>query len=621
MQIYNTRLPNGGVDRTAESHASSPESHYDLLNMRPTVGALRQTAPVVSKVTLDALAGETSSAVRLVDLVRTSAATLRYLVINEKTARYINPTTLTSQTLIPTILQVEVPNNQTIAGQLLLYGLNTTDFAIVGDYIEVEITSTTEFRWNRNGGAWVSGVTIGIETAIGANGLKLGFLDTTGFTTSDLWKWERVAAIPYSAGIASTANFAYSIAPYQTDVYVGGVGRNVMRVRDGMISSVGYKRVYGKHVAVFQNHLVVSHFAEGQYHATTGVEDPFDAATTPFVVGWSDLNNPDSFFATDLNEADQYKIPYNSYSENTNYGVTGMGILGQSLWLYTASGMTSMDYVGLPNVMWISPSHNVGSIYHNGLVITKLGHYFIGQENFYFFDGVQPRPIGDAVYEQFFSEVKTLDPSDADSESVVGYYDQFRREVSWLYWTTAGQCKQIVYQEKFGRWFFRNMPYETANKARCIGRVFNSTSRSLYGGVQKINFDYDSTELVADILLDDFAGSSYTQPLVVTNDVFYQDLFRVKEAMVLYIDASWASGMTGIVVGISNRTRLSDAVAFTNALESWTTSLSDGKVTLARSEGRVIRVRFVFTGSKPVGCVLSSWGDAAYDMKPSVYRR
>ena len=610
---YHTRLPNAGVDRTTEPHVGSPDGYYSLTNLRPVVGALRQTAPVISKVTLTTLASESNSTVRFIDLARTNAAALRYLVINESTARYITPTSLSTQTLIPAILQTKVPNNITSTGYCLLYGFNATDFASSGDYIEVKITGSTTFQWNRNGGAWSSDVTIGSTVAIGSNGLYVDFLSTTGYTTNDLWRWTRAETIPYSGSVTSTANFNYSSAAYQTDVYFGGIGRNVMRVRDGFITSVGYKRVYGKHVAVFQNHLVVSHFVQGAYHAVNGVTDNFVAATTPFTIGWSDLNNPDNFFATDLNEADEFKIPYNSYSEYTNYGVTGFGALGTTLYIYTADGMSTMDYLGLPNVMQILPKFTVGSIYHNGLVVTKNGHYFIARDNFYFFDGVRPKPIGDGVFEQFYSEVLPLDPSSSDSESVIGYYDAFRREVSWLYWTAAGQCRQIVYSEKFNRWFFRNLPYETANKARAVGRVYNSTSRLIYGGVQKLNFDYTSGEDVATILLDDQANSSYTQPTVITNDIIYRDLHTVKESDRLYLDAGWASGVTGLQASVSLRTYIGDTVTFVNHLSIWTTTIVDGMVSLVRASGRVLRYKFVFFGSKPVDCVLYAWGDPAYD--------
>lgn len=617
---YYTRIPNGGVDRNAEPHASSPDAFYDLNNLRPAVGALKQTAPVVSKVALTTLASETDSTVRHISLARTNAAALRYLVLNEQTARYIVPTATGTQTLIPAIVQTKVPNNTTITGQVLLYGHNATDFATSGDYIEVTIATGTTFNWTRNGSGGASGVTIASTVALGANGLTLAFQTTTGFTASDVWRWTRAETVPYSSSIASTKNFAYSSSSYLTDVYLGGIGRNVMRVRDGFITSVGYKRIYGKHVAIFQNHLVVTHFAEGVYHAVNGVSDPYAAATTPFVVGWSDLNNPDNFFYTSTNEADTYNMPYNKSSEYVNYGITAQGLLGSTLWLYTADGISSMDYLGLPNVMQILPKHTVGCIYPNGLIITEAGHYFIGRNNFYFFDGLRPRAIGDAIFDKFFADVVPLDPTSDNSESVIGFYDIYKQEVSWIYWTSTGQGRQIIYSEKFNRWTFRNLPYETANKARCIGQVYGSSSRLLYGGVQKINFDYDSTESTSNILLDDLANTSYTQPFAETNDLFYRDLFFKKEPDGFCLDAGWSSGVTGLEVSYSIRNFISTAVSFTALSGLWTPTIEQGRLSFPRTSGRVFRFRFKFSGSKPVDCVLNAWGDNTYGENQRVVR-
>jgi hypothetical protein len=330
------------------------------------------------------------------------------------------------------------------------------------------------------------------------------------------------------------------------------------------------------------------------------------------MIGWSDLNNPDNFFATNINEADEYAIPYNSYSESVNYGLTGLGLLSNTLWLYTTDGMSSMDYVGLPNVMQILPRHPVGNLYPNGLVVTKSGHYFIGRDNVYYFDGVRPKEIGDPIFRKFYDEVIPLDPSSDNSESVIGYHDLFRKEVSWTYWTTAGQQKQVVYSIQFNRWFFRNLPYESANKVGAIGRVYGSSTKLLYGGVQKLNFDYDSSESTADILLDDQASSGYTQPLAETNDIFYDDLYVQKEGDSFYLDAGWSSGVTGLELSHSIRQFISTAVSWTALTPLWVDTIKEGKLSLPRKNGRVFRFKFKFSGTKPVGSVLNAWGDMMY---------
>jgi len=254
---------------------------------------------------------DTPSWVRFVDLVRNSANALRYLFLAEQGAAQADPDTL-AWTEIYTIAQVGIPNNTTIYGQCLMYGVNATDFATLADDFEVQIEAGgATFQWRKNGGSWTTGVTIGPEVSLGANGLKVSFLSTSGYTSGDTWKWERVAYL-YSGSETTCLADVPRVDMYNTDIYISGVSRHILRLRNDFFTTVGYKRIYGKHAVVFANHLVVSQFAEAVYNSGAP-SDPYSAATTPFNLGWSDLNNPDEFFSTDINEADEYPIPSTAY--------------------------------------------------------------------------------------------------------------------------------------------------------------------------------------------------------------------------------------------------------------------------------------------------------------------
>ena len=611
-----TRIPNGGFDRSFESHVMGPDKWYDLLNFEPVVGALRQTKPIVQKFALTHLTGESvDSQVRFIDIIRDNNASLRYLILNETNARYVNPSATGTQTLLPCILQINVPNNATATGYCLMSGYNSTDFAADGDNIEVTIDAATTFKWRRNGGAYTTGVAIANGVAVGANGLKLYFNATSGFTIGDTWKWQRYNTIPYSGAISSTANFAYSRCFYNTDAYVGGVGRCVLRVRDGFITSVGYNRVYGKYVGIYQNHLVVAHFGQGVYNGSTGVADPFDAKTSPFVVAWSDLDNPDQFFVTSVNETDQYAMPYNEYPDGINQGITGMGLLGRTWYIYLSDSMSTMDYVGLPKVMQILPAFPVGSIFQSGLVVTKNGHYFIARDNVYFFDGTRPQPIGDPVRKKFFSEL--VDPTNTRWNWTSGFYDPYNRRVIWRYWTNVGgyyQCREMIYSELYGRWYFRNLPSADSGSSNILtaGRTFNDTERLLYGASGTILGEINA-ENVSGIITDVAALSpTYTNPYAETNDLFYDDLFFIKENDRIGIDAAWTSGVDGIEVGFQARATLGTAVSLSALSQLWTSSQPGIVLGVPRSAGRVLRFSFKGKGTKPYGVVLNGWGEFVY---------
>lgn len=623
---YFTRIPNGGFNRAFASHKCEPDEFYDLVQLRPETGRLVQFPQVVEKQALSLLAGESAaSPVRYGGLVRSSTSQLRYLVVNETNARFIDPSALGTQTKLLTILQTAVPNNNTVTGQCLLYGFNGTDFSVSGDQIDVKVTGSTTIQWRRNSGSWSSDLTIAGVVDLGANGLKVTFLvdsNYTGFTVGDTWSWTASNVIPYSGAVTSTYNFSYDDTTYQTDVYLGGIGRNIMRVRDGFITSVGYNRMFGKYVEVYQNHLVVAHAVSGVYHAVSGVADDFNGATTPFTLAYSHLNQPDQFFATSSNEADTYVIPYNSYPDMTNFGITGMAKLGTSLYIYLSDAIYKMDYVGLPNVMQTLPAwENVGNMFPSGLVNTKRGHYFIGRDNIYFYSGVQPTVIGEPVREKFFSEI--VEPTDNYFERTYGFYDGYRQEVVWNYWTKVGsvyQAKQLVYSEKYNRWTFRFMPCAASGgqDMRCCWGAYNSPGQVMYGGSSELYVDYKSGETGA--VPNDVIGGTYAQPMCETQDLYYSDIFFQKESDAVFVDGSWVSGVTGLQASISMRPYLSSPVSFVNGNQLWTSSIAEGKVGFPRGttnavHGRILRLRFTFSGTQPVGCVLNAWGDTVYSAK------
>jgi len=635
---FTSRIPNGGFNRAALPQAAGEGNWFDLLNLRPLVGGLVETAPFVNKYSLNLLAGESSATrIHYMDIVQAPGPTMEYLVVNESNARYVLPSNLTgSQTKLPCVLQTAVPNNTTVNGYAVLSGINATDFSSDGDYFTIKITGTSSFNWSKNGGG-TTGVTITAPNmAIGANGLVISFFTTSGFTTNDTWVWTRQALLPYSAGITSTANFAYNPAVFQTDLYLGGIGRNVMRVRSGFITSVGYNRIYGKYCNVFANHLVVGHFAQGAYNAISGVVDTYSASTTPYTVGWSDLNNPDDFVIAEPNinsEADTYQLPYSTYPDAVAYGITGMAQLYNSLYIYLPDAIYQMQYVGLPAVMQTLPRfQGTGCYYHNSLVLAKRGHYFLGRDNVYFFNGLIPTPIGEPVRTKLYTELPLM--GDTTFDMIYGYYNADEQEVVWHYWTPIGgglyQARECVYMEKYSRFYFRNAPSvgSGATDIMCTCRVFQSgvMPRQLqYGGNGLVYFDYNSGETYANIVKDVAGGSpSYTLPYAETNDLFYGNLLYKKDGTSVFADSSWTNG-TSLVVSGSSRNSLSSSVAYT-VLATYNSGNPEQGVVPVRGSGvtggRIMRYNFQWqgSGSSITGAILNAWSDGYYGMNKQILR-
>lgn len=612
-----THVMTGGFNQENLSHASDPNTWWDLLNLRPDNGAVVQTPPLIAKQALSALTGESSSPVRYLTLASNQNDQLRYFCLTEANGRYIDPTSLSTQVLVPFVVQSAVPNNVTENGQVLLYGLNTTDFAAANDTIDIEIVSGTSAKYRRNGGSWSADFTIANEVLLNLNGLKAGFSLITGFTTGNQWTWKRLASV--YAGTYPSYGVQASI--YRKDIYLAGYDRNVLRVRDGYLSSVGYKRVYGKYVAVFYNHLVVAQFAQAQYDVVNGQADSYASSTTPWLLAWSDLNNPDNFFPTLVNEADTYSVPANAAFDNTQPGITGMVPYYNQLYIFLSDEMYVMNYVGLPNVMQVEcMGTGVGSYFQNGVVSTNKGIYFISRDNVCWFNGSSVKKIGYPVAQKFFGEV--CPASDPRNQKLYGTYDADKAEVVWTYWilqnTGVYQCRQLIYQIDFGRFYFRNMPSVSTTSAadvRAVGKYYQAFQRLIYGGSQQLYVDYKaSLETLANSVNDavNAAGTaSYTQPYAETVDNYFADLFHVKEQDTIFLDAAYESA-DGVTVGYSARLFSSLARAFTSLGRLWTPTLPEGTLSLPRVAARVFAWRFTFTGTKPVGGRLNAWQDFTY---------
>ena len=89
---------------------------------------------------------------------------------------------------------------------------------------------------------------------------------------------------------------------------------------------------------------------------------------------------------------------------NTGRLIDGLGKLtagrrfGADFVAYKERGIFLGRYSGPPEVwQWTTISEDVGCVGKDAVVITNIGHVFVGQDNIYLFDGTRPIPIGNPV--------------------------------------------------------------------------------------------------------------------------------------------------------------------------------------------------------------------------------
>jgi len=647
--IPQTRIPTGGVDRTNLPHVTDPKNWWTLNNLRPVNGGLEQTPPLCNKMALNVPYPGTD--IRLLEHVAIDGQ-LQLLIGNETEfvmfdevlwqrtpVLYLElikmPITATTTTLcqidsggssqheeayisgsnIDIDIALATATSNELSQQALLYGDLAHRFVADLDTFWLEILTSTTARWRFiskgiTPGAWYEftiAKTVVIDPVLNIN---LAFMNTTDFAPGDYWQW--IVTSP----VIPADNECITTSSYGNDLYIAGYDRRILRFRDGIVTGVGYKPAFGKRTAVFYNHLVIAQYEEAAVDDGHEPLDPYDVRTTPWRLAWSHLNDPDQLFPTDLNEADVYDFPATSAAYRGYLGITNLAILNETLIIYLANSMYSMRYVGLPTVMQITPLvNNIGSIFYDGLVITSEGHFFIGIDNIYFFDGTKPIPMGFEVCEQFFTEIGT--PSNNPRyDWTYAKYDQRRSEVIWTYWSVFATgkyvCRQLIYQVDFKRFYFRNMPSDSMGtysgntyNIRTFVPELDSTvpGTMLYGAKTRLLHEYeygvDSLRFLANDTLV-YSGATIipalTLPYAETPDLSYGDLYSVKEHSSFLLDAAYDIG-SGVTVSHNARNAVGNplAVTLTPLTKVWTTSLAERILSFPRKDGVVFR--YGFTGT------------------------
>jgi hypothetical protein len=624
----NLRVITRGVDQSSQRHLVGTESAWYLLNMRPHRGRLEQTPWLEGLYNLSPINGEggtfSINLMRRVAFVGTAGQRVsQYFMVSPYTARLINPNTSVN-TYIPCVAQTGKPNNTTLTGECLLYGHNTTDFTTDGDKIDVQINTTGAlFRWRKNATAWSADIAIGPSVAIGANGLYVSFqgegstTDYTNFTIGDTWTWTRTAALPTSITALSVLAMnspVWASEAYANDVYFCA-NRVVMRARNNaantvapgqnFVTTVGYTRAYGNRCVVFNNHLFVAQYCAGEPVTT---EDAFEPAGTPFTLGWSHLNNPDQFFATQLNEADEYYLPNQPHADFQGYGITNMVVWRNLLFVFLADAMSTVQYVGLPNVMLITPTNSqVGCISPDGLIKTPSGIYFIGRTDFYRIRDYEPEAIGAKVREVVFGDLYANNgPLSQLASLITATYNPGAKEVIWTYrygnsTSSLGLTRQVVYCELTDDWYFRNMPSILTTTAQYTMRAatikLDTDQVMMYSTDKNVVFVEQTASSVGTPAKDDI-GITYTTPQIDTSYMPQSDGFHIKQGSSLHIDAAYSNDGIGIQVGIIPVSLIGAATTAPTVLaQTWTTALPDTRLTLPRKAYRHIAYQFKFIAS------------------------
>ena len=142
--------------------------------------------------------------------------------------------------------------------------------------------------------------------------------------------------------------------------------------------------------------------------------------------------------------------------------------------IFQEYGVRRMVYAGPPDVFDFLPAENVrGTPSPYSVVVANGNAYYLGQDGFYGFDGVDSAPIGlDQVDAMFFGN-----GSDAVDQSnlnrVIGAADPLRRIIWWAYPASdnvgGNPTRLLGYHWGFNRWCIVQITIETLGRLLSLG--------------------------------------------------------------------------------------------------------------------------------------------------------
>lgn len=579
-----------GMDRSVASHLTDGSTVFDLLNFRPSRAAgvfdqtpyFRESVQYARGTYWDGAAPATEP---------TTSAVKGYTPAGSVYA-WTEYTVLASSTAMQVFYQVTQPaaeNNNT--GCLVLIN-NVAGLALaLGSTLDIEIDAAATFRWRKNGGGWTAGVAI-TTTGVSIDGgnVTVYFLTATGFTVGHLWQWRRT-----DANFETLANVAFS--NYTTQycflndgtVYYTSQDNRVMAIRSAggtrYAISAGYRAVYGRHVTIFENHLIVTGFSKTAVVAT---------GATTLVVGWSDNITFENFIPTDTNEADQKTLDVRDPSDF----ITGVAVLQQQLFIFTIRAIHYSPYLGLPSVFAFKEFALVSSLNsYYPIIPAPGGVYICGAFRMFFFNGSTIEPIEYPLNPQ--TPVKTNSIG-----SVIGFFDPVTNEV----FIVTSDSIMYVYQGLTKKWYRRSVDF---NAVAFPSAIYSSNGDVILGSISRkvLGSEWGQT-LVYQPVFDSASGTAYVTPKITYQSYagVIKSLKQEKEIKGAFLAATVFSTLVSTAyystdancqvklhwylspVGLISGTPATDA----NAV--WVNTNTDGRIDFPRSPFRAVALELQLVG-------------------------
>lgn len=582
-----------GIIRNKNPYERPSGSFYQLTNARLVEGRdkVEQTPYFYSGTSWSA--GSYYNGGTVTESSDTPASLL--LNINSIVYSFSRETARVNGTQVQVIRQTTTPALTNINTHCLVVVNSATGLALtLGSTLDIVIDGATTFKWRKNAGAYTTVVPI-TTTGVSIDGgnATVYFLIATGFSVNDTWSWTRTDRLEESgANMTRLYDWSYAlstVAGSQRIYFTDTSGRVMMYTQTGgCVVSVGYRPVYGTHVAIYYEHLFV-----GTY--TTGQAGSGSLGITTNIVGNSDVTDLDNFWSTDVNEADTKLLTPATIVNNSQdaNGVCGMSVINGILFVYTSTRIWNTGYNGLPVPFSFQEYRKVAiqPIFARP-ISTPKGDYIVTRRGLEIFDGTDLQLVSSALLDY---ELVT------NGHLIWGSYDATRNEVYMFNnrgesspGGEAGARGFWIYQERISEWYYRVADFSNNNNLVRAMMVANDVVRLSH----PLSILYEDQGGSQNTLVKEYnSGASFQLPTLESNDMVFNDISRVVDMEGQYFDAFYvapagtAYGTIGITLEFDNRTYPGSATTYPAARKgTWTTASTDGSLSV-HCAGRLWRFR------------------------------
>lgn len=333
------------------------------------------------------------------------------------------------------------------------------------------------------------------------------------------------------------------------------------------------------------------------------------------------------------NEADFFDFEEWQQVDYPGHGITGIGELRSTLWVYMPNGIVPVRYVGKPKVIQVQAEGEltrVGNTFPWTLVCMDNVHFFYDAREamFFAFEGQAPQPIGEPV-RQFMLD--NLNADAAIASSMYAYVDIDNREIWWCFVSNESSGttfdKAVVFNYRYRRWFTASVEnvksfVSSIRDVGTVGGLLGIVS-ALTGTVGQLGtsaktprlFGSSAGRLLREEVTSDSAVSLLPadDPILESGDFHYGDIKTVKENSEMLINAFWDETLCPegkIELRAQGRSFLSTDVDWSTVdaeRDPWKPSSVDEKLTYPAVSGRVLR--YQFRGKNVRNMLFSAYSD------------